>query len=437
MLSEFPPLTQAGKRASLLIWTTTPWTLPANVAIALHPRYRYVGMDTGDEILVVAADLADMVAREAGISGYEVIDSFEGKELEGLTCEHPWSERRSVIVLADYVTLEQGTGCVHIAPGHGQEDYLTGLEYDLPSPMPVDDNGYFDDGAGPFAGLSLDEANPLIIEDLRLRGLLLASGEITHQYPHCWRCKQPVVFRATPQWFIALDRVMVDGGESSLRDASMHAVRDVEWIPDWTVNRIGIDGRVPGLTGVSPGSAPGGSPYRYCTAPGADASSPHLRSFEAARALIEVGGADAWFSTPPDEFLPAGTACEGCGGTEFEKESDIVDVWFESGVSHLAVLRERPGPEVAGRPVRGRQRPASRVVPVQPAALGGTEDGPPYRAVLTHGFTVDGEGKKMSKSLGNAVDPREVYNRSGADILRLWTASTDYSSDMPVSDQIL
>lgn len=436
LAEEFPPLTQAGKRASLLIWTTTPWTLPANVAVALHPRYRYVGMDTGDEILVVAADLSDMVAREAGISGYEVIDSFEGKELEGLTCEHPWAERRSVIVLADYVTLEQGTGCVHIAPGHGQEDYLTGLEYDLPSPMPVDDNGYFDDGAGPFAGLSLDEANPLIIEDLRLRGLLLASGEITHQYPHCWRCKQPVVFRATPQWFIALDRVMVDGGESSLRDASMHAVRDVEWIPDWTVNRIASMVSTRPDWCISRQRSWGVPiPILYCAGCGRELATPS--SFEAARVLIEAGGADAWFSTPPDRFLPAGTACEGCGGTEFEKESDIVDVWFESGVSHLAVLRERPGLSwpadlyVEGSDQHRGWFQSSLLLSV------GTEDGPPYRAVLTHGFTVDGEGKKMSKSLGNAVDPREVYSRSGADILRLWTASTDYSSDMPVSDQIL
>ena len=434
LVDRFPPLAQAGKPVSLLIWTTTPWTLPANVAVALHPRYTYAGIDTGNEILIVAAELAGRVTEETGIDEHVVVDTFQGTELEGLGCAHPWSDRNSVIVLAEYVTLDQGTGCVHTAPGHGQEDYLTGLQYDLPSPMPVDDLGFFTEEAGPFAGMSLDEANPRIIEDLERRGLLLASSTITHQYPHCWRCRQPVVFRATPQWFIALDRAM--GDRATLREESMEAIQGVEWIPEWTINRIGsMVGTRPDWCISRQRSWGVPIPILYCVDCGRELATPE--SFEAVRSLVERKGADAWFSDAPAEFLPEGTACQGCGGRSFEKESDILDVWFESGVSHLAVLRERHELRwpadlyVEGSDQHRGWFQSSLLVSV------GCEDRPPFRAVLTHGFTVDGEGRKMSKSLGNAVDPREVYNRSGADILRLWTASTDYSSDMPVSDQIL
>ncbi|MBU4302288.1 MAG: isoleucine--tRNA ligase [Actinobacteria bacterium] len=433
LAEEFPPLTQEGKPVSLLIWTTTPWTLPANVAVALSPRLPYTGVDTGEEILVMARNLVDGVMEEIGVGEYTVTDRFTGPEMEGLHCRHPWVERDSVVVLAPYVTLEQGTGCVHIAPGHGQEDYLTGLEYHLPDPMPVDDVGYFTGEAGQFAGMSLEEANPEIISDLRERGLLLASGAVTHPYPHCWRCKEPVVFRATPQWFIALDK---GEGGPSLRLGAMDAIKGVEWIPDWTVNRIGsmVESR-PDWCISRQRSWGVPLPVLYCRSCGKEIVTDE--TLEAIIEMVEAEGADAWFRREPEEFLSKGTACPECGEQGFEKETDIVDVWFESGISHLAVLRKREGLRwpadlyVEGSDQHRGWFQSSLLLSV------GVEGKPPFDAVLTHGFTVDGAGRKMSKSLGNAIDPREVYSKSGADILRLWTATTDYSSDMPISGEIL
>ena len=434
LVDEFSPATQSGKRVSLLIWTTTPWTLPANVAIALHPRLHYVGVDTGDEVLLMANALVEPVMKELDMADYDVLEEFLGSEVEGLKCSHPWFDRYSVIVLADYVTLDQGTGCVHIAPGHGQEDYLTGREYDLPSPMPVDDRGFFTEEAGPFAGMSIDDANPRIIEDLAERGLLITSSYVTHPYPHCWRCKKPVVFRATPQWFIALDGNVEE--DRTLRNASLHAIKEVGWIPDWTINRIGsmVENRPDWC--ISRQRAWGVPlPIVYCRECGKELITPD--SLEAIRIMIENEGSDTWFVREPEDFLPAGTKCEKCGSEVFEKESDILDVWFESGISHLAVLREREELRwPADLYVEGSDQHRGWFQSSLLASIGFTGS-PPYRAVITHGFTVDGEGRKMSKSLGNAIDPCEVYSRSGADILRLWTASTDYSSDMPISEEIL
>ncbi len=433
LLDEFKPLGNEGKPVSLLIWTTTPWTLPANVAIALSPKLPYVGVDTGEEILVMAEPLVEQVMSELELGGYSLSEAFSGREMERLNCEHPWADWDSVIVLATYITLEQGTGCVHIAPGHGQEDYLTGLEYDLPGPMPVDDLGYFTDEAGPFAGMGLAEANPRIIADLSERGLLLASGTLTHQYPHCWRCKEPVVFRATPQWFIALDSAAVG---DALRKGAMKAVEEVEWIPDWTVNRIGsmVENRPDWC--ISRQRAWGVPlPILYCGKCGRELITPE--TLEAIRVMVASEGADAWFEKDPAEFLPTGTSCPDCGGNVFDKENDIVDVWFESGVSSLAVLRNRDGLRwPADLYVEGSDQHRGWFQSSLLLAVG-YSGRPPFGAVLTHGFTVDGDGRKMSKSLGNAIDPREVYKRSGADILRLWTATTDYSSDIPISEEIL
>ncbi len=433
LIDEFPPLTQSGKPVSLLIWTTTPWTLPANVAIALSPRLPYVGVDVGTDVLIMAEPLVERVMEELGVADYSLSDSFSGEEMEGLNCEHPWADWDSVIVLASYVTLEQGTGCVHTAPGHGQEDFLTGLEYNLPAPMPVDDLGFFTSEAGPFAGLSLEEANPKILEDLDERGLLLASGTLIHQYPHCWRCKKPVVFRATPQWFISLD-ASAEG--ETLRAGAMKAVERVDWVPDWTINRIGsmIENRPDWC--ISRQRAWGVPlPIVYCRDCGREIIT--AETLESIRSMVEAEGADAWFEKDPADFLPPGTACPDCGAVEFEKESDIFDVWFESGVSHLAVLRNRQELRwpadlyCEGSDQHRGWFQSSMLLSV------GFKGEPPYGAVLTHGFTVDGEGRKMSKSVGNAIDPQEVYSRSGADILRLWTATSDYSSDVPVSEEIL
>ena len=433
LLDEFPPLTQQGLPVSMLIWTTTPWTLPANVAIALSPRFPYVGVNTGEEVLVMAEPLVETVMRETGIERYSIGESFGAEEMVGSKCRHPWADWDPVVVLASYVTLEAGSGCVHIAPGHGQEDYLTGLEYDLPDPMPVDDEGRFTEEAWQFAGMSVTDANQAIIEDLAERGILLAHGRLTHQYPHCWRCKQPVIFRATPQWFIALDGA--DNG-NPLRRSALDSIGGVEWVPDWTINRIGsmLENRPDWC--ISRQRAWGVPlPIVYCKQCGRELVTDE--TLGAIRDMIAADGADAWFAKEPSEFLPAGSACTECGGTDFDKESDILDVWFESGVSNLAVLRKR----------RELSWPADLYTEGSDQHRGwfqsslllsmGYAGGPPFRAVLTHGFTVDGEGRKMSKSLGNTVDPMEVCNRSGADILRLWTASSDYSSDVPISDEIL
>jgi isoleucyl-tRNA synthetase len=424
--SELPPLTQQGVPVSVLIWTTTPWTLPANVAIALSPRIPYVGVNTGDEILIMAAPLVDRVMEEVGIEGYSVSEAFSADELEGMECSHPWFDRPSVIVLASYVTLEQGTGCVHTAPGHGQEDYL-------PVPMPVDDLGRFTGEGGPFAGMDVNDANPVIIKDLEGRGLLLASGDLTHQYPHCWRCKEPVIFRATPQWFIALD----SGGEGlSLRRQAMGAVDDVSWVPDWTINRIGsmVENR-PDWCISRQRSWGVPLPILYCRECGGEVVTPE--TLEAIHDMIASEGADAWFEKDPVEFLPEGTSCPRCSGTGFDKEEDIVDVWFESGVSSLAVLRSRGDLRwPADLYVEGSDQHRGWFQSSLLLSVAYTGE-PPYGSVITHGFTVDGDGRKMSKSLGNVIDPQEVYSRSGADILRLWTASSDYSSDVPVSQEIL
>lgn len=423
-----------GQSASFLIWTTTPWTLPANVAIALHPSLEYSIVEVGEEALIIASDRLKQVMSEIGINKYARRGETKGVDLEGMRCAHPWFDRETVVVLANYVTLEQGTGCVHIAPGHGQEDYITGLEYDLPSPMPVDDYGFFTEEAGPFTGMSLEEANPEIVADLKEKGLLLASGKVIHTYPHCWRCKNPVIFRATPQWFIALDQ-RTDGGKT-LREMAIDSIREVNWIPAWTVNRIeSMVGSRPDWC-ISRQRAWGVPiPILYCLDCGETVAND--TSFKAIEALISREGADAWFEREPESFLPENLTCPSCGARNFRKEEDILDVWFESGVSHFAVLRRRKELRwpadlyVEGSDQHRGWFQSSLLLSV------GYEGKPPYRSVLTHGFTVDGEGRKMSKSLGNAIDPREVYNRSGADILRLWTACTDFSTDMPISEEIL
>ena len=433
LADELEPLSKMGKQVSVLIWTTTPWTLPANVAVALSKVFEYSGVDVGDEVLIMASDRIEAVMAGANIENYEVVDTFFGRDLEGMKCSHPWSERDSVIVLADYVTLGQGTGCVHIAPGHGAEDYLTGLEYNLPSPMPVDDLGFFTREAGRFEGLSLADANPLILEDLDDRGLLLAHSTVCHQYPHCWRCKNPVIFRATPQWFIALDNEYTGG---TLREKAMRAVGESGWIPDWTVNRIGsmVEGR-PDWCISRQRSWGVPIPVIYCKS--CDSEVVTRQTLDAIREMIESEGADAWFAREPSSFLPEDITCPKCGSRDFEKENDILDVWFESGVSNLAVLRSRDDLSwPADLCVEGSDQHRGWFQSSLLLSVGFTGS-PPYGKVLTHGFTVDGEGRKMSKSLGNAVDPQEVYNRSGADILRLWTASTDYSTDIPISEEIL
>ncbi|MCK5558738.1 MAG: isoleucine--tRNA ligase [Candidatus Hydrogenedentes bacterium] len=428
---KFPVAGKIGNlkgQAYFLIWTTTPWTLPANLAICLHPDFTYVGMKVGDETFIVAEPLVLSVVAQCGIEKYEVVDSFSGNELEGQRYRHVLAEKECPIILGDHVTLEQGTGCVHTAPGHGQEDYVVGQRYSLETYSPVDDDGRFTDEAGEFAGLNVFDANDAICKKLSESGALLYSDSVPHSYPHCWRCMKPIIFRATEQWFIRLDA-------NDLRDRVLRCIKDVRWVPPWGAERIGlmVSGRPDWC--ISRQRAWGVPiPVFYCKSCG----QPHLTRGTVKKLveLVEQSGIDLWFEREPSDILGEQATCE-CGGTEFDKERDILDVWFESGVSHRAVLESH---EELAFPVdiylegsdQHRGWFQSSLIPS--VAL---RDTAPYRTVITHGFVVDGEGMKMSKKLGNVVDPLEVVEKYGADLLRLWVASENYTQDVKISPEIL
>jgi isoleucyl-tRNA synthetase len=408
-----------------LIWTTTPWTLPANVAIAAHPAFEYALVRAGDELLIVAADMVAGVMRAIGRPEYEVIETRTGDKLEGMRAQHPFVERESVVVLADYVTLEQGTGLVHTAPGHGKEDFETGREYDLPVINPLDGQGIFTAEGGRFAGMRYDQADAAILAELRERGALLAAEDFEHSYPHCWRCHQPIVFRATEQWFVAVDKFT--------REA-LEAIEGVTWVPPWGKDRItGMVAERPDWC-ISRQRAWGiPIPAFYCGDCGALLLTPE--TVESVRAMVAEKGSDAWFSMSASELLPPGTRC-ACGGAEFRKETDILDVWFDSGSTHAAVLETRPN----------LRSPADLYLEGSDQHRGWFQASlwtsviarrrAPYRCVLTHGFFLDETGRKMSKSLQNIVDPNAVAERYGADILRLWVAYVDFKYDMPMSETI-
>lgn len=429
-------LAEVARPVSVLIWTTTPWTLPANVAVTLADTADYVGVRVNDEVIIVAESLVTAVAAAAGWTGYEVLPPrMKGAELKGLTYRQPIHEGvEGVIITGEHVDLSTGTGAVHTAPGHGDEDYLVGRRFGLPMPMPVTDDGTFDAGGGPFEGMTVWDANPRVIEWLRERGSLVASGTIAHSYPHCWRCKRPVIFRATEQWFVSMDDAAE--GVRPLREGAMAAIGEVEWIPGWSVNRMSsmIADRPDWC--ISRQRAWGVPiPVFSCAACGETVANDE--TFDAVIDLFEREGADAWFTRAPEEYLPSGVACPRCGGSKLIPEDDILDVWWESGVSHTSVLETRPE----------LHRPAELYLEGSDQHRGwfqsnlltsvGAYDEPPYKAVLTHGFIVDGEGRKMSKSLGNVISPIDVVATSGADIVRLWVASADYSQDVGVSDEIL
>lgn len=421
-----------GGDASVVIWTTTPWTLPANVAIALHPEMEYVVAEAGGERLVVGAPLLERAMEEMGHAGFVERARYTGAQLAGLKARHPWRDRESVLVNSGYVTTEQGTGAVHIAPGHGEEDYHVGLEFDLPMVMPVDDLGRFTSEAPEFEGLFMEDANPRIIEDLSARGLLLGRGELVHSYPHCWRCKGPVIFRATPQWFVGVDRAY---GGSTLRERCLAALEEVEWIPSWNSRRMrGMLESRPDWC-ISRQRAWGVPiPAFYCLGCGGELFTPaSLRKVEA---LIAREGADAWFTREPEEILGDEFSCPECGSTSFRKEMDILDVWFESGVSHEAVLNQWEGLAwPSDMYLEGSDQHRGWFQTSMLTAVG-KRGAPPYRSVLTHGFVVDGEGRKMSKLLGNVINPMEICDSLGADILRLWVAAADYTVDIPASREI-
>jgi len=416
------------KPVSLVIWTTTPWTLPANLAVAVHPDLDYALVDVGAEALVVAADLAAGLVAHWGLKG-QVLSQYPGRSLEGAVCRHPWLERDSQVILADYVTLTAGTGLVHIAPGHGQEDYDSGRKYGLKPYSPVDDNGRFTKEVPEFAGQKVWEANAGIMELLRSKGKLLGVEEVTHSYPHCWRCKRPIIFRATEQWFISME-------QNGLRKKALDAIDKVTWIPRWGRERIHLMVENRPDWCISRQRA-WGVPIVAFRCRGCGET---LLTREILEGIIERArreGVDFYFAEAAAALLPPGTRCPQCGQGDFDKETDILDVWFDSGVSFAAVLEAREElRQPADLYLEGSDQHRGWFHSSLLAAVG-TRGQAPYLGVLTHGFVVDGEGRKMAKSVGNVIAPQEVINKFGAEILRLWVAGEDYRDDIRLSDAIL
>jgi isoleucyl-tRNA synthetase len=419
----------AGRRVAVVIWTTTPWTLPANLAVALHPDFTYAAVQTGDEVWIMAEELVERAFKVFGRDDYRILATFSARLLEGQHCRHPFLDRLSRIVLADYVTLETGTGCVHTAPGHGREDYLTGLRYNLEVLSPVDSGGIFTAEAGPYAGLFIRKANPVICDDLQKSGHLLHHAPLSHSYPHCWRCKKPVIFRATEQWFISME-------ENGLRDKALAAIRQVKWVPHWGMERIY------GMVETRPDwclsrQRAWGVPITAILCRGCGKVRNDQAINQRIDDLFRLEGADSWFSHPVEDFLGSDQTCLHCGGKEFVKEEDILDVWFDSGTSHAAVLELRPElSSPADLYLEGSDQHRGWFQSSLLTSVG-NRGVAPYRSVLTHGFVVDEQGRKMSKSVGNVIAPEKIIKQHGAEILRLWVASEDYRDDIKISDNII
>ncbi len=416
------------KNTYFIIWTTTTWTLPGNVAIALNPyeSYALVSANNGENYIVAEA-LAEKTMKAGGIESYEILTRFEGRELEFMTAQHPFLDRESVVVNADYVTMDSGTGCVHTAPGFGADDYQTCRKYNIDLIVPVDDKGYQTAEAGKFAGLFYAESNKAILDDMTESGALFASEEIVHQYPHCWRCKRPIIFRATPQWFCSVD---------AFKDDAVKACENVQWLPAWGGDRITqmIKDRADWcISRQRHWGLP--IPVLYC-----DTCKKPIctdETIEKISALFAERGSNAWFELEADEIAPKGYKCPYCGGTHFYKESDTLDGWFDSGSSHFATLtEERNLPWPADVYLEGADQYRGWFQSSLLTAVGAKGQGAPYKTVLTHGWVVDGEGKAMHKSLGNAIAPEEIIAKYGADVLRLWVASSDYHADVRVSEEI-
>jgi isoleucyl-tRNA synthetase len=404
------------------IWTTTPWTLPANQAVSLNPELTYVVVQTADERLLLAEALYESALERYGLEG-DVLARVKGEAFEGLLLQHPFYDRQVPVILGDHVTSDGGTGAVHTAPGHGQDDYTVGLKYKLEVDNPVGSNGCFLPDTPLFAGESVFKANPQVIELLKQKGALLAHVDIQHSYPHCWRHKSPIIFRATPQWFVSMD-------QNGLRQAAMKAIADTEWMPDWGQKRI--EGMVEGRPDwCISRQRTWGVPIPLFVHKQTGELHPQTESLiEQVAEKIEAGGIDAWFDMEADILL-------GAEAADYDKVTDTLDVWFDSGVSHACVLARR---DYLNRPadlyLEGSDQHRGWFQSSLLTSVA-TTDAAPYKAVLTHGFTVDAQGKKMSKSKGNVVAPQKVMNNLGADIIRLWVAATDYSGEMHVSDEIL
>ncbi|MFP4086316.1 MAG: isoleucine--tRNA ligase [Desulfobacteraceae bacterium] len=428
-LSNLDPLFK-GRSVSMVIWTTTPWTLPANLAIALHPDFEYAAVETdGGDVMILAEGLVDSCMQKFGMEPYQVVKRLKAADLEHLQAKHPLYDRSSVIVLAPYVTLEAGTGCVHTAPGHGREDYETGLEYNLDVYSPVDGAGRFTPEVEFFAGMEVFAANRAVNDKLTQVGALLQEEEIVHEYPHCWRCKKPVIFRSTEQWFISMEK-------NGLREKALHAIRRVNWIPSWGRERIyNMIANRPDWCISRQRSWGVPITVFFCAACGEVVISQEIIDHIAA--MVETSGADIWFTASERELLPPGTRCPGCGSERFQKETDILDVWFDSGVSYAAVMEQR---EYLNSPsdlyLEGSDQHRGWFHSSLLCSVG-TRGEAPYRNVLTHGFVVDGAGKAMHKSAGNVIAPEELIKSYGAEILRLWVAAEDYRDNIRLSQEIL
>lgn len=412
-----------------VIWTTTTWTLPANVAICVGPDFEYSLIKSGDEYYVMATELAAAAMEARGVTEYETLGTMMGSELEYIKCRHPFIDRISLVIVGDHVTLESGTGCVHTAPGHGVEDFVVCKKYpELPVVVPVDANGRLTEEAGQFAGLTTEEANKPIAEHLEKTGNLFALQKIIHQYPHCWRCHKPVIFRATSQWFCSVD---------DFKEDAVKASESVEWYPAWGKDRLQSMVRERADWCISRQRKWGVPiPVVYCKKCGKEIIDNDIMM--KVSEIFGKEGSDAWFAHEAEYFLPEGYKCPHCGASEgFDKETDIMDVWFDSGSSHAAVLEKRP---YLKRPADVYLEGADQYrgwfqSSLLTSVAGG--HGSPFKQIVTHGWTVDGEGKKMSKSLGNGIDPQDIIKQYGADILRLWVASSDYHADIRISKEIL
>ncbi len=424
-----------GKDVFAVIWTTTPWTIPSNLAISLHPDFEYSFVDNGKEIFILEESLAEELMKKFGYGEFKIIAKTNGKNLENKTARHPFIDRNSLLILGSHVKKDAGTGLVHTAPGHGDDDYAVGLKYNLPAYAPINNEGRFLKEVDTFAGMHVFESNPHVIEKLKEVGALVLEEKIEHSYPHCWRCKHPVILRSTKQWFISMEI-------NNLRNKSLDELEKVKWIPKWGIDRIS------GMLETRPDwcvsrQRSWGVPITafYCKNCG-EAYIDYELALKIADEF-EKYGADVWFDKPAEYFINLGkkdVKCGKCGSKEFEKEEDILDVWFDSGVSYYCVLKNDEEIKSAGFPadlyLEGSDQHrgwfhSSLLIGV------GTGDGAPYKTVLTHGFVVDSSGKKMSKSLGNVISPDEIINKYGADILRLWAASEDYKNDMRISQEII
>ena len=423
LLSQYTDL----DKTYFIIWTTTTWTLPGNLAIALNPVEDYVLAKASDgNTYIVAEALCGKTMLEGGIESYEIVARMKGQDFEFMTAQHPFLDRKSVLLMADYVTMDSGTGCVHTAPGFGADDYNTCKRYDIDIVVPVDDRGFQTADAGKFAGMHYTASNDAIYADLVETGALFASEAISHEYPHCWRCKSPIIFRATPQWFCSVD---------AFKDEAVAACRNVTWVPGWGEERICQMVRERADWCISRQRHWGlPIPVFYCADCGKPICTPE--TIEQVSKLFGEHGSNFWFEAEAADLLPAGFTCD-CGGKTFTKETNTLDGWFDSGSSHFAVIEDKDGQKwPADVYLEGGDQYRGWFQSSLLTAVGAKGQGAPYKTVLTHGWVVDGEGRAMHKSLGNGVDPDDMVKKYGADIVRLWAASGDYHVDVRCSDAI-